>query len=481
MLTAPIALLPPVVNQEIVHTPLTILSAAAFAFVALTAVFVVRSKPAWALGALAFSTPFALYRDVGQTTVTLEKALLLGTVIGLLSTGAPLIPRSRPARFFLLASAAVLATTLLSAIQAPFLGAAIREGLKVVEYALLAWCAISIIERKPEAGAMAFSVGTVGALLAVSLYSAGQAAFGGSPSGIYIDNHIVPRVSGPLEGPNQLAGYFEVALPIAWLSPLLDRRLSAIRWIAVLLGTAALVMAQSRAGLAVMLLAYVALWFVRRPAARATLAPVGLGALAGFGALVVWYTLATHSPILATSRFGLFAPVVPTQSYAGGVGNRRELWTAALHLFERNAVIGVGAGNFERMLPVVGVFGVRTHANSLWLQTLAEQGLLGLFAAFALAFVVLRGAYLGMGRSWLAAAAFIASGCLFIHQFVDDLFFFPKVAMLWWLLVGAATAAIGVSSQTSAADQASFPDRMGGPSSGQSTPTEGSFHLSSRS
>ena len=35
-------------------------------------------------------------------------------------------------------------------------------------------------------------------------------------------------------------------------------------------------------------------------------------------------------------------------------------------------------------------------------------------------------------------AALIATICLLLHQVFDDLFFFPKVGLLWWLLIGAA-------------------------------------------
>ncbi len=50
---------------------------------------------------------------------------------------------------------------------------------------------------------------------------------------------------------------------------------------------------------------------------------------------------------------------------------------------------------------------------------------------------MLRECGLGLAQSWIARAALIATICLLLHQVFDDLFFFPKVGLLWWLLIGA--------------------------------------------
>jgi len=469
---------PPVVYQPVTPTPLTVWSALAFAAVAGGAFFMALRRPAWLLGCLAFFVPFALYRDVAGTTITLEKALLVGTLAGLLASRARLWPDSTAARTILLAGLAVLLTIVLSFAHATYLGAVGREALKQLEYVLLAWCAIGIVLARREQAPAALAIGVGGSLFIVSLVGVLQAALGGAPSGIAVDHQVVPRVAGTIEGPNQLAGYLEAAFPVIVFAPLLQqRRLVLARAVLIALAITALVLTQSRAGITMVLLGFgAALWLDRR-SARSAILPLLVGVAAGVATLATWYGVITRNPLVGLERFFTLTVL----QNPGGVGTRNQLWTAAVELFKRNTLFGVGAGNFERLLPTVGLIGVHTHANSLWLQTLAEQGLIGLFAMFALVFASLRTTFRAAGASWLARAAFIGSACLFVHQFVDDLFFYPKVGMLWWLLVGAATAAIGVSSQTSAADQASFPDRMGGPSSGQSTPTEGSFHLSSRS
>jgi O-antigen ligase len=155
----------------------------------------------------------------------------------------------------------------------------------------------------------------------------------------------------------------------------------------------------------------------------------------------LWWAVYAHTPGV------LRASLEPTL-YAGGVGNRSELWHAAWRMWRAHPILGVGAGNFEFLLAAYGVAGVRTHANSWYLQSLAEGGLLLFAATIALlATIIASFGYAGSLRRLRAAspwalAALAATVALALHQIVDYVVFYPKVGSAWWLLIGIAAAAV---------------------------------------
>ncbi|MGB7016060.1 MAG: O-antigen ligase family protein, partial [Candidatus Cybelea sp.] len=153
-----------------------------------------------------------------------------------------------------------------------------------------------------------------------------------------------------------------------------------------------------------------------------------------------WWAIYAHTP-------GVLRISLAPSAYAGGVGNRDELWRAAWRTFLAHPLLGAGAGNFELELPKFGVYGVRTHANSWYLQSLAEGGVVLFGATLALI-----GASIGafLRRPFVASlraqppwvlAAVAASIALALHQIVDDFVFYPKVGAPWFLLLGIAAAA----------------------------------------
>ncbi|HZV78124.1 MAG TPA: O-antigen ligase family protein [Candidatus Binatus sp.] len=435
MVTASFPLLPPVVDQSIHQTPLTAISAIVFALIGVCALWLGARRPQWAAALIAFAIPFAFYRDFMGTTITLEKVVIIGVAIGLVVRGAPLVPAGAGARRIMIAALAVLGAIAVSGIGATYGGPVVREALKQVEYIVMFWCAASlIVEQRDDSRWL--EAGLISSVFVVAVDAIAQGLVGGAPSGVWINGHRLPRVAGPLEGPNQLAGFLEISLPVLFMSPLLlGDRLRVMRWIALFAVALAIPMTLSRSGVAFALVAFVLIWFVDRKAARASWLPFAAGTVAGFAIAFQWYWGATHSFALLGDIFRLSE--VPLQD-PGGVGTRNELWNAALTMFAAHPLFGVGAGNFEHLLGTVGLATVQTHANSLWLQTLAEQGLIGFVALLALYIVVLRECSIGLASSWLARAALLATVCMLLHQVVDDLFFFPKVGLLWWLLVGAA-------------------------------------------
>lgn len=446
-MTIAVLLLPPVVDPITHPTPLTPLSAAAFGVMAIAAFFVALRRPAWAMGLIAFAIPFAFYRDILGTTLTFEKVVIVGVAMGLVVRGAPLVPAGASARRIMLAALAVLGTTMLSGIGATHLWPVARESLKFAEYIVMFWCAASLVlECRDDTRWL--EGGVIAATIIVALDAVSQALIGGAPSGVWVNDQPLPRVAGPLEGPNQLAGYLETALPLLILSPLLlGRSFASLRWVAIAAAMMALVLSQSRSGIAVAILGYGIVWLLDRRSARQALLPFVVGTGVGLSIALFWYWGATHDVMETLSN--LFRLVLPRSP--GGVGTRNELWVAAWTLFVQHPFTGVGAGNFEFLLPSVGLPNVQTHANSLWLQTLAEQGLVGFAALIVLVAVVLRECVAGLRRSWLCQAAFIATVCLLLHQVFDDLLFFPKIGLLWWLLLGAAAGAMATVTATAQA------------------------------
>lgn len=124
---------------------------------------------------------------------------------------------------------------------------------------------------------------------------------------------------------------------------------------------------------------------------------------------------------------------------------RPELWRAGFRLWRKRPLLGVGPDNFRRLyarelgpLPLDD----RVHANSLYVETLADQGLVGGVALVAL-MAALAGAEL---RRWrgpaepaertLALAIAAALCAFFAHGLVDHFLGFTPSYGLFWMLGG---------------------------------------------
>jgi O-antigen ligase len=102
--------------------------------------------------------------------------------------------------------------------------------------------------------------------------------------------------------------------------------------------------------------------------------------------------------------------------------------------------VGIGAGNYEFELARVGLPDVQTHANSLYLESLAETGLVGLLATLFLVYVSIQTFVQGVVRRPLVIGALAASVVLALHQIFDYLVFFPKVGAWWWIVLAVGSA-----------------------------------------
>jgi O-antigen ligase len=396
---------------------------------AATAILAYR-RPAYALAVLIATVPFALYRDVFAGTLTLGKIGLAGALCGLAARAAAGkldLSGARAALPIAFALGALVLATGLSIAQAAHPNAAIRETWKSAQYFALAAVAFAAWRSEPDERPIRYAL--LGTIFAVSVAALVQ-EFAGAPSVLLAGGHLIPRIAGPLEGPNQLAGFLGVALPLAVAFALCRKPLGG-EFVAIGLGTAALLLTFSRGGIAAAA-AGIAIAVAGSPnATRRRLVPAAFVAAA--------LTLAMLAVFRANADGGLFGHLFSAEESAepGGVGRRSELWHAALLLWSARPWLGIGAGNFEYAVGAI-VPGVRTHANNAYLQALVEGGI-PLAAATVAALVTPVVLFARAARAAPLILGALASCSAFaLHQLVDDLLFFPKVGALYWLIVGLA-------------------------------------------
>jgi O-antigen ligase len=358
-------------------------------------------------------------------------------MLGLAARRTSLAPlRARSVRPIVLGTLAVAVVTALTAIPAIYIDATARETLKALEYlAVFAVAAIAIADEADET----IVVNALGALAIVVCGLALVQVTHAAQSGIIIAGRTIPRVAGPLEGPNQLAGYLDLVTMIFFAYAIVRR--DAFSRVVLAIAFATDVLTLSRAGLAGIVAGAVVVFFARGDARISRRFAVACGALVA--------TLAAFA-----IRFGFAARFFTTNEVRreNGLGTRSELWTAAVTLWRKDPALGIGAGNFELQLPAAGLIGVRTHANSLYLQSLAEGGI-ALFSAVVWTLVAAIALALRDARRSIYLLGFAGAASAFaIHQLGDFLTFFPKVGTLWAALLGVAVARIAALRTAEAVD-----------------------------
>jgi putative inorganic carbon (HCO3(-)) transporter len=217
-----------------------------------------------------------------------------------------------------------------------------------------------------------------------------------------------------------------------------ERRLT---YAALALASAALVLTISRSGVVASLAgAGVVLAVSKGTQRRGAMLAIAAGGLAGGAVIALWGFAAKHA-VAGVAILGRFGSTAETAD-AGNVGTRAQLWHAAILLWRTHPLLGIGAGNFELDLGRAGYPLLHTHANSLFLQSLAEGGIPLLLATLALVIVSIAAFARGPFSDPLVAGAFGASIGLAAHQLVDLLVFYPKVGEMWWIALALAAVRV---------------------------------------
>jgi O-antigen ligase len=125
------------------------------------------------------------------------------------------------------------------------------------------------------------------------------------------------------------------------------------------------------------------------------------------------------------------------------------LWQAALSLFRQHPILGVGPDNFRHLYGAeLGLEGwdERVQANNMYLEILADLGVLGVLALAWLLVVPLARAVRRVRRlpgpdSVLLVGVCLALGAFLLHGLLDTFVAFTSTALLFWLCLGVAHGA----------------------------------------
>jgi O-antigen ligase len=419
----------PVIPADVTAPHIGLAGVAVYSAVFAIVAIATSRRPISAVVALLFLDPFAYYQSIGVTTLTLSKIALAAAIAGLVYRKVPLHAlKAAPVARLLLAVLLIAVATALSALHAAFITPVVRETLKWTEYAIiLAVCATAFYED-PDEVVIRWGVLVVTAIVvALSI----PELYLGAHSGLIIAHTEVPRIAGPLEGPNQLAAYLGLMLPVMLAYTLMKGR----RWPEIFViasGIVATCMSFSRGGLVALALALLLTAFMcaRSSAARMVLGTAALAVIAGAG--IAWRLVAGGIGLVTS------APHHRIEIH-GGLGTRRDLWRAAIELWRAHPIWGIGAGNYELEVGKLLRAPIKTHANSLYLQSLVEGGAPLLAATLFLVYTSVA-TFVRRAQTPLAVAALAASAALSVHFILDLLVFYPKMGGQWMILLGLAAA-----------------------------------------
>ena len=339
-----------------------------------------------------------------------------------------------------------LAALLFASVVATNLGEAASEVIKWAQFAVLLWV---VPLATPSRVAPWLIAALLLAAVAQSVLGLYQFIYRIGPEWFTIQDRFM-RASGVFRQPNPYAGYLGLSLPIAlalslwslgrwrqWHRQPPDAALAAALVIASTLIAAGLVASWSRGGWlgAAVGVSVVVVLHSRGTALVASLIALGGGLSASLGALNPAWVPATIRDRLTDlpSYFGagdILNQPVTDENFA--VLERLAHWVAATRMWEGSLWLGVGPGNYNQAYAAVALplwpqpLG---HAHNIYLNVLAESGIVG-FVAFVLLWLVLAGWLIRLVRrlpphNWQRAVAVGSLGVLAhlaVHSLFDNLF-----------------------------------------------------------
>ena len=417
-------------------------------FVLVATVVVIIGRPEYGLAGVAALTPFVglQIQHPAMDDVTLPTApvrvLLPVIVIGVVLYGTLVKGQDRrqlPGMF--LGIALLIGAAVLSAFQALDPTKSIPDIFLLLTGAAMFVGILNICQTREQL--LVVVAGALVGLLLTSIQGFVQQLTGVySTLGFVVGGEFVNRVQGSFGHPNEYAGYLALLLPFAIavvFTRQLPVRLRALAGVASGVALPALVFSYSRGALATLVIGSLVWLVVMRPKAA-----VAVAIVVGAAALLL-------TPGTLRERF--------SESGKGDVALRTDVADSALEIYAQHPLVGVGIGNFQlayqdlsfaeeagqrRLLHTKQVL-VPTAAPSQYVNSLAEQGLLGVgalgvFTLTALATVRRVGRARGPAARGLGLGIGMSAASLFLYSLLEISLQEDQVLPLFVLLGIAAVA-----------------------------------------
>jgi hypothetical protein len=131
------------------------------------------------------------------------------------------------------------------------------------------------------------------------------------------------------------------------------------------------------------------------------------------------------------------------------VVGRVYLWSAAVRMIQAHPLLGVGPDNFRHFYGAelgLETWDERVQANNLYLEILADMGILGLAAFVAVVVAAAASARRGVRTreidtgTYLVLGATLSAAAFLVHGLADSFLAFTPTALLFWILLGVLQA-----------------------------------------
>lgn len=407
------------------------LPVAAIGLLVIVAASTALASPRAALALLLFSIPFSSWTKVPVAgfDVTATEGLVALVIAGWLARGIAARRLHLQVGPIILAGLAFLMTALLSTTTATDLPSAIEEDVKLAEMIAIALYAASSLRRPADIRFVMLTMAAAGAVEAI--IGLGQFVTGSGPENFAIGPFM--RAYGNFDQPNAFAGYLATVLAVGaalTLHPCRERPLVAVASLIIAAGIAASLSRGAWLGVSLSLIAMALVWSptTRRALALGVVGMSGLGVIAALGVIPEAVMERVAVPLEYLQPFDVRTVETTPENLA--VVERMAHWQAGWDMAVDHPITGVGPGNYDAAYTYYYLRDWREslgHAHNYYLNTFAEQGIIGLaalaiflFTIFARVVAAIRRTTFGSLARALAVGALGVAVTISVHNTFDN-------------------------------------------------------------